>query len=218
MPGYADAACGKAGASCQACGTQDLCNAARACEFEGLGLDAECSSASCRADLVCSQDSQLSESRCRTPCPLGWECGTGENCVQLAPEELVCVRAPVANSSWKLYVGRVRAATTNGGQTWDPGAGAPDLRVCFDVPGKAQVCTPTADDTFEHDFKWMSSTTYTHADLSAVVISVWDVDFSSHDLALKTNGVDLRSPWAGHAWYRSFSNDNILELRVGVVP
>lgn len=183
-------------------------------------MGADCSNAACRADLVCAQDTELEESRCRTTCTSNASCAANENCINLNEEDLVCVRRPIASSTWQLYVGRVRAAATNGGQTWDAGGGAPDLKVCFDVPGKTRVCTPEASDTFDHTFRWVSASSYLHDELAAVDIRIYDVDFTSDDLADTADAVDLRSAWADHSWCRKVTTTygDILELVVCVVP
>lgn len=222
LPGRSASACGKGGAACESCGPQNLCTTERTCAFEGLGLDADCSKSTCKEGLVCSYDSELKESRCRTPCPSGLdsECDANQACVDFDFLDFACVRRPVATSSWRLYVGRVRAAPSNGGSSWDGDGSGPDLKVCFDVPGRGRHCTFEASNTWDYTFKWQSTSAFLHNELGNVNIIVFDIDAFSDDTADVANNVDLRSQWTGHVWCQNvpMKYGSITQLSVCVIP
>lgn len=96
---------------------------------------------------------------------------------------------PTGVSEIRTIVGLV-AEKTPLGEEWDSIDDPPDVRVCISVDGKAEVCSPTVENSFEP--KWSGETTTTveflgeEEERHTISIRMIDVDEQSEDLICQT--------------------------------
>jgi len=89
-------------------------------------------------------------------------------------------------SLWDVVAISASCETTTGGQSWDTGGGAPDLRMCFESPqGTVSKCTKEVPDQFNATWNETIAQSQKASLLMSkgFALALYDVDVAASDFA-----------------------------------
>lgn len=196
-----------------ACGAGRVC-ASGACK---LDLGAVCTGgADCASGICVADTGSGTQGRCRSPCT--GSCPGGFNCVPLTSTS-ACLPAPAATSRWRVAVVSARINQVDpSGAAWDAPGGLPDVKVCLSIGGASAGCTVEASDTLTASYAFVTTASYTHAELASVTVTVIDVDPVSDDTIEVLSGRSVQSLVEASPWTTRLTGPSALEVVLEARP